>query len=254
MADTKPSRARNQFSKVVGAYAKYRRDYPEQTYNFIYKFCPDKESKVLDVGCGTGIVTKHLADYYQNIAGTDKEGGMIEVAKQYNTKNLSFIVTSAENLPFRDNSFDLVTVAAAYHWFDYDLAGKEIYRVLKPDGKLCVFWKYAPGKFSGYLPPFAQENLRKLISIIPQTNKEPVASKIFLRVGFTGVKEVEFDFDDIYTKEEILGYVQSHSTFNLLDNRQKEEYIKLNEQSVESYLKDGQFTFKSRITMWLIEK
>lgn len=254
MGQIKPIQIRNDFSQIVGAYAKYRRDYIDKVYNLIYSFCPNQESNVLDVGCGTGFVTNHLAGYYKHVTGTDRSREMLEVAKSSAPNNTSFVVASTEQLPFGNSSFDLVTAAAAYHWFDYDKAGKEIYRVLKPNGKLCVFWKYAPGNFNGYLPEFAVENLRQFVSGVPKTNQEPISKDIFTRVGFSKIDVKEFDFDDPYSKEEILGYIQSHSTFNLLDDKQKEEYKKLNEKSVDAYLTDGKFIFKSRMEMWFIEK
>jgi ubiquinone/menaquinone biosynthesis C-methylase UbiE len=253
MDNNEHPKIRNDFSKIASAYSKYRRDYIDKVYDLIYKFCPDKKSNVLDVGCGTGLVANHLAGYYNQVTGTDKSREMLDIAKSLGRDNTSFIVSPTEQLPFENNSFDLVTAAAAYHWFDHDKAGKEIYRVLKPKGKLCVFWKYAP-KISGYLPEFALENLRKFVSDIPKTNKELVSENTFLRVGFSKINDEEVDFDDAYSKEEILGHIQSHSTFNLLDDAQKEQYKKLNEKSVGRYLVDGKYIFKSRMEMWFVEK
>ncbi len=238
----------------MDAYVKYRRDYSDTVYNLIYSFCPDSASTVLDVGCGTGLVTHHLAGYYKHVTGTDKSPEMIDAAKNIGVHTISFVVAPTERLPFENGSFDLVTAAAAYHWFDYDVAGREIIRVLKPNGKLCALWKYAPSSVNAYLPAFAVENLQRFIPEIPKTNKEPVSKDVFSRVGFTKVEIKEFDFDDVYSAEEILGYVQSHSTFNLLEDVQKEEYKKLNAKSVEEYLTDGNFTFKSRMQIWFIEK
>lgn len=252
--ETQNTESRNNFSKVVRAYAKYRRDYIVKVYDCIYSFCPDPDSTVLDVGCGTGFVTNHLASRYQYVTGVDISQEMLSVARESAPINVSFVLAPAEKLPFDDNSFDLVTAGAAYHWFDYDKAGKEISRVLKPKGKLCVFWKYAPGEFSGYLPKFAVNNLRRFVSDIPHANKEPVSKEIFLKAGFTKVDEQEFDFDDTYSADEILGYIQSNSTFNLLNDNQKEDYKKFNAESLGECLVDGKFTFPSRMQMWFVEK
>ncbi len=254
MIEERNTLIRNDFSKVVDAYAKYRRDYIDEVYDLIYSFCPEKDSKVLDVGCGTGFVANHLAKYYRHVVGLDKSAEMLEVAKRTGPENTSFYLAPAEALPLESESVDLVTAAAAYHWFDYDKAGKEIYRVLKPLGKMCVFYKFAIGDFNGYLPVFAAKNLKLFIPEIPHTNKEIITDEVFLRNGFSRVRVEEFDFDDIYTKEEILGYIQSHSTFNLLSDSQKEEYKKLNEKSVEEYLGNGKFVFKARMQLWFIEK
>lgn len=244
---------RNNFSRVVEAYTKYRRDYPEQIYDLIHDFCSDKESKVLDLGCGTGIVTNHLALNYKDVIGIDKEQGMIDATKETANKNAKFLVASAESLPFEDGTFDLVTAASAYHWFDYDKAGKEILRVLKSNGKFCVFWKYCNNS-KNYLPNFAYNNLLKFIPKIPPANRKSISEDIFLSVGFSKVNDEELDFKDVYSKEEILGYVQSHSTFNLLDKDQKREYIKLNSDIVDKYLVNGNFTFDSTIEMYFVDK
>ncbi len=244
---------RNQFSKVALAYAKYRRDYPDQVYDLVYKFCENKNAKVLDVGCGTGLVTRHLTEYYRDVTGTDKESEMIALAQKNNTA-LSFIVAKTEELPFSDANFDLITVASAYHWFNYDLAGKEIHRILKPDGKLCVFWKYDRGVSRSYLPNFAWKNLEKFVTDVQPTIKKQINKKVFTDVGFKKVNNKEFDFQETYTREEILGYIQSHSTFNLLDDTQKEQYLALNEKVVDEHLINGNFIFESRMTMYFIEK
>ena len=47
---------------------------------------------------------------------------------------------TAEELPFDDGSVDVVTVAQAFHWFDYDRALPELHRVLRPEGFLVLVW------------------------------------------------------------------------------------------------------------------
>ncbi len=248
-------RIRNDFSRVAYAYKKYRLDYPEHAYELINEFCPQNDSKVLDIGCGTGIVTRHLAKYYSNVIGVDKEFGMLKIAQNDSSKGLVFIRSLVENLPFCEGTFDLITVGTAYHWFDYTIAGKEIYRVLKSTGKLCVFSKNAREDGSkAYLPLFAYHNLLKFIPEIPKANKEPIGENTFSRVGFSNVVNKIFDFDEVYSKEEILGYLESHSTFNLLDENQKKEYMKKNEESVSGQLVGGKYVFKSRMNMWFVSK
>ncbi len=251
-------RIRNNFSGVVGAYVKYRRGYTAEVYEVMYAFCPDINSRVLDVGCGTGIVTNELAGHYAHVTGIDIAEKMLEVARINKLDNVDLLAASAENLPFFDASFDLVTASVAYHWFNYDKAGKEIVRVLKPQGKLCVISKYIPESLAagapGYLPLFALENLEKFVPEVPHTNKEKIGEPIFTRVGFTQVSSRKVEIDDVYTKEEILGFIQSHSTFNLLTSEQQEEYKKLNEKSVDQHLVDGKYTIKACVEMWLCNK
>jgi SAM-dependent methyltransferase len=157
-------------------------------------------------------------------------------------------------MPFETGTFDLVTAASAYHWFDYGAAGKEIYRVLKPEGKLCVFWKHQRDKTFANLPIFAYNNLKKFVSDVPRSNKGPIREQLFLNAGFTKVRLEEFNFDEVYSVEEVLGYIQSHSTYNLLDAEQKKAYMDLNREAVGQHLTEGIFIFQYKMVMYFVEK
>src|SRR5690242_9546889 len=95
-------RQRNEFGQIMEAYKRFRRDYPEQAYNQIYNFCPDPNSEVLDVGAGTGLVTKHLAEHYTHVVGLDKDQAMLDTANADKPGNVSFVRAETEQLPFQD--------------------------------------------------------------------------------------------------------------------------------------------------------
>lgn len=253
-------KVRNKFSQLVDAYTKYRRDYPDSVYDLIYSFCSNTDAQVLDVGCGTGIVTKRLASHFKHVTGTDKEEGMLAVARSTNSgsagaeMSITFLNTAVETMPFDAGIFDLVTAASAYHWFDYSAAGKEIHRVLKPNGKLCVFWKHQRDETFANLPIFAYNNLKKFISDVPRSNKGPIRERLFLDAGFSEARLKEFNFDEIYSVEEALGYIQSHSTYNLLDDVQKEAYMNMNREAIDQHLTEGVFIFRYKMVMYFVQK
>lgn len=87
--------------------------------------------KLLDIGAGTGI----SFDYFEcNIIGIEPSKEMIK-----ESKNKNIIQATAEELPFRDNSFDIIISVTAIHNFkDYKKAIKEIKRVIKPKGKIVI--------------------------------------------------------------------------------------------------------------------
>lgn len=251
---SRPAEVRNNFSKLVEAYKEFRRDYPDQVYDLIYAFCEDGDSKVLDIGCGTGIVTNHLAKHYQKVVGIDKEREMIETAKIEAGDNVEYIIGKVEDISYPDGSFDLVTAAAAYHWLDYDTAGRKMFKLLKNDGKLIVFGKNGKGITKKNMPDFAHLNFKKYFKGKIDSGKEPITADIFYRVGFRDVQYKELNFTEWYTKNEILGFVTSHSTFNLLNDEQKEKYMEENERSVSECLIDGMFRFDYKVLMYLVEK
>ncbi len=89
-------------------------------------------NSVLDLGSGTGAAFEHLINYRTTAIDPDKK--MLELNKFENK-----IQGSAENLPFRDNSFD--NVFCSFVWrnlSDTNKALDEIYRVLRPGGKFVL--------------------------------------------------------------------------------------------------------------------
>lgn len=97
---------------------------------------------ILDVGAGTGVLSLLLAELGHNVTGVDIAEEMLEKAREkFNKSRLpgSFMVGDAENLPFADQSFDVVfNRHVVWSLPDPEKAFKEWKRVLKPGGKLII--------------------------------------------------------------------------------------------------------------------
>ncbi len=103
---------------------------------------------VLDVACGTGDVSFRLHELFPDaqITGLDLSPGMLEIAKKKLSamdesakKHISFIEGDSLKMPFADDTFDMVTVAYGVRNFEHLEDGyREMLRVLKPGGVLCV--------------------------------------------------------------------------------------------------------------------
>lgn len=96
--------------------------------------------RVLDVGCGTGILLRRLAHRLpeaDELVGIDAAEGMIAIAKsKENDLRLRFLNGVAEELPFPDASFDLVVSTTSFdHWQDQGEGLAECARVLAPNGR-----------------------------------------------------------------------------------------------------------------------
>ncbi len=96
-------------------------------------------SRVLDVGCGTGIFATRIIEeqYARQVVGCDLSEGMLEQARN-RSKEVSWIQGDATKLPLRGSSVDAVTCTEAFHFFDQPAALAEFQRVLKPDGRMLV--------------------------------------------------------------------------------------------------------------------
>lgn len=97
-----------------------------------------KDKKILDVGAGTGRVSLPLALAGAQVTALDVSEKILEVLKRKN-KKITTVVGEAENLPFENESFDIVTAAfLVVHLKDPKIFFDEVYRVLKPDGLFLV--------------------------------------------------------------------------------------------------------------------
>ena len=101
----------------------------------------------LDVACGTGLSTKALLSVADEVYGTDLSPEMLDRA--YEKDKIRYIVAAAENQPFEDEEFDLITVSSAIHWFDIDAFLTEARRILKTKGWLVIYENYFTGKMDG---------------------------------------------------------------------------------------------------------
>ncbi len=94
--------------------------------------------KLLDIGCGGGLLTFDLAREGWTCTGLDVDDGVLNVGRKRDLKKeISWVVGSAEKLPFADKEFDVVCIIDVLeHIFDPRQALKEAVRVLKPGGTL----------------------------------------------------------------------------------------------------------------------
>jgi SAM-dependent methyltransferase len=107
------------------------------------------EARAIDLGCGGGHVSFHVAPHIREVVAYDLSPDMLEaVAKEAAGRGLANIVTErgvAERLPFPDASFDFVLSRySAHHWRDFPAALREARRVMKPGGRAVFMDAVAP--------------------------------------------------------------------------------------------------------------
>ena len=104
-------------------------------FEIIFGFIQNDSSLILDYGCGGGWLSNILSIKGFNVVGIDINSNLLKVAKR--TRSTSeFILSDAESLPFRENSFDNIIGIAILHHLILGRALKEIKRIGKPNFRL----------------------------------------------------------------------------------------------------------------------
>jgi SAM-dependent methyltransferase len=124
------------FASAAEVYERARPSYPDEAVAWIVSRTGiGSGSTVLDVGAGTGKLTRLLLPSGAQVIAVEPIAEMRALIG-----GVEAVDGTAEELPFADESADVVTVAQAFHWFDFERALAEIHRVLRPDGLLVLVW------------------------------------------------------------------------------------------------------------------
>jgi ubiquinone/menaquinone biosynthesis C-methylase UbiE len=130
----------NRFSSRAALYQNRAR-YPHALLDYLRASCGLTPDMVIaDIGSGTGFLTVLLLENGNRVYAVEPNAEMRAVADELFTDIPLFtsLTGTAEQLPIKDASVDMVTVGQALHWFEVDKARVEFQRVLKPTGKVVV--------------------------------------------------------------------------------------------------------------------
>ena len=129
-------RQASSFGAAADAYERGRPPYPPEAVDWLL---PDGASRVLDLGAGTGKLTRQLRDRGLDVVAVEPSAGMREQLAR-SVPGVTVHAGSAEEIPLPDGSVDAVVVAQAWHWVDRSRAVREVARVLVLGGQLGLVW------------------------------------------------------------------------------------------------------------------
>lgn len=220
--------AKDLFSEQSKIYAQFRPTYPQELFEYILQFVEERKC-AWDCATGNGQAAKVLAGYFEKVEASDISEAQINNAVR--KPNIQYNVCSAEQTPFADNNFDLITVAQAYHWLNWKKFRDEATRVGKPNAVMAV-WAY-------YLMSTNDEKLNKLIRHFYKDITGPYWD-YERRYVDDGYASAEFDYELLpskkfeikfnWNKEQLLGYFQSWSSV--------QKYIKTNNSNPVDLIKN----------------
>ncbi|GAA4200418.1 class I SAM-dependent methyltransferase [Actinocatenispora rupis] len=124
------------FGPAADLYDRIRPTYPPAAVSWALGEAP---LRVVDLGAGTGKLTRLLAAAGHDVVAVEPDEGMLARLSAV-LPGVSAHVGSAESVPVPDASVDAVVAGQAYHWFDRERAHPEIARVLRPGGVFVPIW------------------------------------------------------------------------------------------------------------------
>lgn len=155
------------FGRTSEDYARFRDIYPEEFYQKIVDrgLCV-KGQRVLDIGTGTGVLPRNMYRYGAQWTAADISENQIAYGRSMAEKagmDISFAVSSAEDMSFEENSFDVVTACQCFWYFDHSVLMPKLSRFLRPGGTLLIL-------YMAWLPfedPIAGESERLVLRYNP---------------------------------------------------------------------------------------
>jgi len=207
------------FGTDAGRYDRTRPAYPEELVQRILASSPGLD--LLDVGCGTGISSRQFQSAGCTVLGIDPDPRMAELARQ---SGIATEIAAFEDWDSAGRTYDIVVAAQAWHWVDPVAGAAKAAQVLRPDGRLAVFWNaFDPPQdlraafadvFGRVLPnsPFGAFWARPAVDSY-QAGREKAAEAMRQVGRFAEPEEWLFGWDQPYTRAEWLDLVPTTGGF-----------------------------------------
>ncbi len=189
------------FDRAAEVYEKTRPEYPAEAVDWLV---PADAKTVLDLGAGTGKLTRALAARGLEVFAVDPSPKMLDQLRVA-VPGATVSVGSAEDIPLADASVDAILVGQAWHWVDQEAALPSVARVLRPGGTLGLIWNLRDDRV-----PW----IERLTTVM-----HPAEGEIFMETGridrgaFGELESANFEWSQDFTREELLDLVRSRSYF-----------------------------------------
>ncbi|PRY56362.1 class I SAM-dependent methyltransferase [Glycomyces artemisiae] len=205
------------FGQAADLYDAARPTYPAEALAWL---AGDAPADVVDVGAGTGLLTRGLIALGHRVTAVDPDEQMLAKLTAATTGLVDARVGSAEALPLPDASADVITAGQAFHWFDRPKALPELRRVLRPGGVLAPIWN---------LRDESVDWVERLTEIVGSSKGEQMATRAaepgYFEPGF-GEPEVRvFRHEKPLDADGLIRLVQSRSYYLTADADRRRDLV-----------------------------
>lgn len=166
------SEGRHLYGHDPVAYERGRPNYPERVWEVLDTRCRlSASSRVVEIGPGTGLVTRRLLSIGAAVTGVEPNTSMASHLRQtFGDDHLDVVVMPFEEAELAANAFDLAVAATSFHWVEPRLGVQQLRRVVKPGGWVAIWWMLfedptRPDRFS--------EAAERVLGVAPVSTAEP---------------------------------------------------------------------------------
>ncbi len=199
---------KDHFSAQAAKYAKFRPGYPDALFRYLAGLSP-KRNTAWDCATGSGQSALALTKYFDRVIATDASEQQIQHAVHHG--KIQYDVCPAEQTTIPEKSVDLVTVAQALHWFDFEAFYKEVKRVMKPDG-IFAAWCYNLLTVSNEIDALLFKFYDKIVGPFwPPERKWIERNYQTIPFPFREIKPPEFFMEINWSLTELTGYLVTWS-------------------------------------------
>lgn len=196
------------FSAQSKQYAQYRPQYPAGMYAYFASITPAK-SLAWDCGTGNGQAAVGLAEHFERVYATDASAD--QIAHAYPHPKVEYHVENAEDVSLETSSVDLVTVAQAVHWFDFDKFFADVKRVLKPGGILAVWTYHLPEISPGTDRALVKYYSEVLAGFWPERIRHLEERYRTIPFPFEEIVPPPFEMEARWDRNQLMGFLDSWS-------------------------------------------
>jgi SAM-dependent methyltransferase len=189
------------FDQAAEVYERSRPEYPEEAIEWLL---PPGAETVLDLGAGTGKLTRALTARGLSVFAVDPSPKMLEQLRNAVPGAIVHQGT-AEDIPLGSASVDAVLVAQAWHWVDQDVALRSVARVLRPGGTLGLVWNYRDDRV-----PWVE---RLTEAMHPATGELFLDNNVIETGPFGPIEEAQFEWSMPFDRGALIELLKSRSYY-----------------------------------------
>jgi SAM-dependent methyltransferase len=239
------------FDAAASGYDRHRPGYPSDALSAIIGQLEGSPPRVLDLGAGTGKLTRPLVEAGAQVIAVEPVAAMGD-ALSAALPDVEVVRAAAEALPLADGSLDAVTAGQAFHWFDAPRALAEIHRVLRPGGLLAVIFNRRDldtalqTEIDGLLAPYR--------GATPSWGDHGWRRALGSPTGFTAPEHLEFPNRQQVDADGLIGRVASVSFVATLPPEERAELDRELLRIFATHESDGSVTLAYRTELWRLRR